>query len=286
MNIEEAQQDVIKHSTLSNKRVVKGYIKSIVVPRKFHAYCVGTAKSGTHSVAAIFDKHYRSAHEPDSEQLIYLKDQFDRGEIDIAQLLDFLKKRDTRNYLHMESSDFGGYFFQEFMKISPKAKFILPIRDCYSFIDSIINHQINNPVTDNSIWKLGRDINYGNSKNDFSDEEKALTSYQGLYPIEGYINYWVERNKQVLNLVNGNQLLAFKTSEIKQKTPSICRFLKVKSESVNVQSSHSFKAPKKYNLLAQINSDYIEQLVVASGAKEIMKDFYPEILNIHDSNVL
>ena len=286
MNIEEAQQDVTKYSTLSRKRIIKGAIKSIVRPRMFKAYCVGTAKSGTHSVADIFNANYRSAHEPDSEHLILLKSQFDKGEIDALQLVDFLKKRDVRNYLHMESSDFAGYFFKEFMELSPNAKFILPIRDCYSFIDSIINHQINNPVTGNSIWKLGRDINYGKLRSNFPDEEKILSSYQGLYSIEGYISYWVERNKQVLDLVNDEQLLAFKTSEIKQKLPSICQFLKIPSESVNVQSSHSFKAPKKYNLLTQIDSDYIEQLVVESGAKEIMKDFYPEISNVHDANVL
>lgn len=282
MKIEEAQQDVIKYSTLSSKRVIKGYIKSIVVPRKFHAYCVGTAKSGTHSVAAIFDENYRSAHEPDLEQLIYLKDQFDSGEIDTAQLLDFLKKRDTRNYLHMESSDFGGYFFQEFMNISPKAKFILPIRDCYSFIDSIINHQINNPVTEHSIWKLGRDINYGDSINNFPEEERILAAYDGLYSIKGYIHYWVQRNKQVLDLVDSNKLLALKTSDIKQKLPSICQFLNIDRGSVNIQSSHSFKAPKKYNLLTQINPDYIEQLIHEAGGKEIMKDFYPEISSVND----
>jgi hypothetical protein len=285
MNIEEAQEDVIKYSTLSKKRVIKGHIKSIIVPRKFQAYCVGTAKSGTHSVADIFNIDFRSAHEPDSEQLIYLKGQLDRGEINTSQVLDFLKKRDVRNYLHMESSDFGGYFFQEFMNISPKAKFILPIRDCYSFIDSIINHQINNPVTDNSIWKLGRDINYGNSRNNFPEEEKILASYEGLYSIKGYLHYWVQRNKQVLNLVNSNKLFALKTGAIKQEIPSICRFLNIPKESVNIKSSHSFKAPKKYNLIAQINPDYIDQLVVETGGKDIMTDFYPELSNVLDARL-
>ena len=36
----------------------------------FHAYCVGTEKSGTKSLAAILQKNYRSAHEPTARGLI------------------------------------------------------------------------------------------------------------------------------------------------------------------------------------------------------------------------
>mgnify|MGYP003384612578 FL=1 len=86
----------------------------------------------------------------------------------------------------------------------------------------------------------------------------------------------------MLDLVDSNKLLALKTSDIKQKLPSICQFLNIDRGSVNIQSSHSFKAPKKYNLLTQINPDYIEQLIHEAGGKEIMKDFYPEISSVND----
>jgi hypothetical protein len=77
--------------------------KNIVRPRKFKAYCVGTAKSGTHSLADVFSKNYRAQHEPEGQQLIYLKAQLRQGNITKLALLDFLKNRDIRTNLEMES---------------------------------------------------------------------------------------------------------------------------------------------------------------------------------------
>jgi hypothetical protein len=215
-------------------------------------------------------------HEPNGNHLIYLKNEVNQGRMEAADLLKFLKNRDIRNNLHMESSDFAGYFVKEFIQLDSDAKFILPIRDCYSFLESIINHQINNPVEHDCIWKLGRDLNYGSSGDIFSSEEAVLNSHDGLYPIKGYLQYWAERNTKVLNQVNSKNLLVFKTNSIKDNLNNMSQFLGVPTRSLNINNSHSFKAPKKYNLLSQINTDYIEQLVIETGCKEVMQDFFPE----------
>ncbi|MGV2873397.1 hypothetical protein [Colwellia sp. E150_009] len=276
MNVVETGKDIKKQSVINIKEKIKIALKPYIKPRNFKAYCVGTAKSGTHSVAAIFNQNFRSRHEPNGDHLIYLKNEVNQGRMETADLLLFLKNRDIRNNLHMESSDFAGYFVKEFIQLDSDAKFILPIRDCYSFLDSIINHQINNPVEHDCIWKLGRDLNYNASGDIFSNEEVVLNSYNGLYPIKGYLQYWAKRNIEVLNQVSSANLLVFKTSLIKDNLKNISQFLGISTKSLNINSSHSFKAPKKHNLLSQINTDYIEQLVIETGCQEVMKEFFPE----------
>ncbi|EDN71821.1 hypothetical protein BGS_1208 [Beggiatoa sp. SS] len=40
--------------------------------RAFHAYCIGTQKSGTHSIAGLFQPRYQAAHEPEHYELVQL----------------------------------------------------------------------------------------------------------------------------------------------------------------------------------------------------------------------
>ncbi len=40
--------------------------------RAFHAYCIGTQKSGTHSIAGLFQPLYKAAHEPEHYELFQL----------------------------------------------------------------------------------------------------------------------------------------------------------------------------------------------------------------------
>lgn len=283
MSIEKTKLDVTYKSNLPYRSQIKSILKSFIRPRKFKAYCVGTAKSGTHSVSDIFSQNYRSQHEPDGGNLIYLKNEMNNGRLDRKKIIQFLGQRDRRNNLHMESSDFAGYFYNEFCQLDPSSKFILPIRDCYSFLDSIINHQINHPVTAGNIWKLGRDINYDINGHSPSEEENVLNDYPGLYTIRGYLTYWANRNTGVLNDIPSDRLLTLKTSLIREKLNEISIFLNIPKESLNLQKSHSFKAPKKYNLLSSINPDYIENLVKETGCKDVMRDIYPNVHSIKDT---
>lgn len=260
----------------------KTLLLSFTQQRSFRAYCVGTAKSGTHSVAAVFQKNYRAAHEPEGCNLIYLKMLLEEGKLSKDKLNKVLKRRDVRLNLDMESSDFAGYFHDELAKLDPKSNFLLPIRDCYSFLDSIINHQINKPIVSNSAWGIGRDINYQSNQEVYPEQESELAARDGLYKITGYLNYWVNRNRQVLENIPASRLLAFKTNELKTKLPAIATLLKIDKNSLTVTKSHAFKATQSHNILSKMDVDYIEQIVDETGCRDIMKEFYPEISNVSD----
>jgi len=111
-------------------------------PLRTQLYCVGTAKSGTHSVEAIFRENLRSADEVDSEHVIDVVLDYANGRMSREELRAYLLKRDRVLQLELDSSQLNYFFLHELVELFPKAKFILTIRNPYAWLDSFINHQL------------------------------------------------------------------------------------------------------------------------------------------------
>jgi hypothetical protein len=112
-------------------------------PLRFKAYCIGMAKTGTTSMHIIFSHHYRSAHEAESGFLCKKNLAFLNGKINRNQFTHYLKHRDQRLNLEMDSSALNYFLLDMLVKEFSEAKFILTIRDCYSWLDSAINYYPN-----------------------------------------------------------------------------------------------------------------------------------------------
>ena len=110
--------------------------------RKTHIYGVGTAKSGTHSIAAMFDDRLHTAHEAESEELIDIILAATDGHVGDVKLDRYLLERDRRLRLDIDSSQLNVYVLGRLVVLFPSAKFILTIRNPYSWLDSFINHQL------------------------------------------------------------------------------------------------------------------------------------------------
>lgn len=72
--------------------------------RSMHAYVIGSAKSGTHSLSGIFERRYRAAHEPEYARLIELIWDAKQGALKSAEIQEELLRRDRQLYLEVESS--------------------------------------------------------------------------------------------------------------------------------------------------------------------------------------
>ena len=132
-------------------------IKSSNCTRRFHAYCVGTPKSGTHSIAGLLS-NYNSQHEPAREEYMNLALLFNRSKINLHYLAKFIRDIDNNLCLEMNSSNLNELFIDQLVSEFPKAKFILTIRDCYSWIDSYINNQLYWKVS--SCWMQIRNLRF------------------------------------------------------------------------------------------------------------------------------
>ena len=109
------------------------------VNRRFQAYCLGLPKTGTVSVHGIFG-NYRTRHEFqqwDTHQMII---QYKHKKISRQEFLKFLQDRDFAGQMEMDSAHFNRHYIDILAQEFPEAKFICTIRDCYSWLNSLINY--------------------------------------------------------------------------------------------------------------------------------------------------
>lgn len=104
--------------------------------RAFHAFCVGAPRTGTTSMAGLFRGYYRSRHEVDSERVLQVALDYAEGKISEGDFRNFVHQRDRSMLLEMDSSSHNYYLTPMVADLFPEAKFLLPIREPLSWLDS------------------------------------------------------------------------------------------------------------------------------------------------------
>jgi hypothetical protein len=229
----------------------------------------------------MFEGNYRAAHEPAMDETIDLILDVYCGSADESDLDASVRAQDEALWLEMNSSQMNYFLLPALLRIFPDAKYVLPIRNPYEWVNSFINHQLGRPVRDEFSeetavrWEKYRDLRFkGGKRESHLPEEKVLEEH-GLYTLDGYLSYWAEHNKQVISLVPSSQLLFVRTCDIDQSIKRISDFLNVPSASLNTSSSHANRARKRPDLLDEIDAQYVES-VVQRHCQPLMDRFFPE----------
>ncbi|NJO17495.1 MAG: hypothetical protein HC877_17650 [Thioploca sp.] len=227
---------------------------------------------------AIFSNQYRSAHEPDARFLITKILAFHNGNIDKSKFVQYIiKHRDRRLGLEMDSSHLNYYLLDILVNEFSEAKFILTIRDCYSWLESLISNQLIVLKWQNN-WFRHRWINFADfrfgSREKYAKEE-AILADKGLYTLDGYFSYWNEHNSRVLAIVPREKLLIVKTNEIDQSIRRIEEFLSIPSGTLPHKVRKNVKK-KQFNILSQIDKDFLEAKA-NFHCKELMDKYFPDV---------
>jgi hypothetical protein len=243
--------------------------------KKIKAYGVGMGKTGTVTLHVMFSKHYRTAHESESRFLANKIVAFAHGKINKSDFIKYVKQRDRRLGLEMDASHFNIHLLDILINEFSEAKFILTIRDCYSWLDSGINHRLARPGFEKRAWfRHLSDIRLGADKFKHAKEEKVLVD-NGLYTLDGYFSWWKTHNTRILNTVPSERLLVVKTPELTQSIPQIETFLGITPGSLPT-SVHANVRRKKFNILSQIDKDFLEEKA-NFHCKELMDKYFPEV---------
>lgn len=241
-------------------------------PRRFHAYCAGSPKSGTHSIAALFYKNYRAKHEPESLHLIDMILAKVNGTVGEGEFAEYVRARDKRLWLEFDSSHLNYFLLDILVSEFDDAKFILTIRDCYSWLDSVMNHALGKPHSER--WRqLTR---YKNKVENFryADEERFLAE-RGLNPLDAYLSNWANHNQKVINAVPKDRLLVIRTHEISKEIGRIADFVGVPAESLDRANAHAYKARQSFDILSQLDPGFLEAKV-NTHCKDLMSTYFPE----------
>lgn len=210
--------------------------------RQFHAFCVGLPRSGTHSLAYIFEEHYRAEHEPLRPELIVNLVDFINGRHSKEKMRNILRYRDKRLKLDLESCHFLHHVIEILVPLFPDAKFILTIREPMSWLASEINQ--NYHTRSNKFCTVIEGLRYQNHT--FSQDYDALKSLPNIYPILSYLNYWKEHISRVLSAVPTERLLIVDTFQIPEEIYRIANFLDIPEDTLNPEKMWSGQRKKNH----------------------------------------
>ena len=236
-------------------------------PRRFHAFCIGPMKTGTLSLGRMLNDCYKSAHEPEPEALAR---RIERPPADPA---GFLRARDRRLWLEMESSHLLVHFVEDLVELFPDALFVFTVRDCYTWMASYVNHHLGHDDT-KDFWKRMRRLHFG-PREGFDPLERELEEL-GLFTVDGYLSYWQWHNARVLECVPAERLLVLRTAEISNRSEDLADFLGVPRNTISLKKSHSNRARKDSGVIERLDPDYLRQRAEAL-CEPMMQRLFPEI---------
>lgn len=237
---------------------------------RFKAYGVGMPKTGTITLYIMFSNHYQTKHEPETRFFAKKILAFaHENQLNKNDFIKYVKQRDRRLGLEMNISTLNLYLLDILVNEFPESKFILTIRDCYSWLDSFINHRLVYPKA----WPLDN-FRFGADRNKHTQEEKILAN-NGLYTLDSYFSWWNTYNTRVLSTIPPERLLVVKTPELNQSVPRIERFLGIMPGSLSA-SARGNVTTTKFNILSQIDKNFLEEKA-NFHCKELMDEYFPKV---------
>ncbi len=250
--------------------------------RRTRVFCVGTAKSGTHSICSMFSGNVSAAHEPQAYQLIEKYFDWHESRIDEREFHTWLRGREHELALEVDSSWFNILIIDFLAREFPDARFVLTIRDCYSWANSEFRRVLHTPTKDPPRVKL-RKFLYERAGVPHLPEEQILKE-SGLYTLGGYLARWTAHNEKVLATIPKERLLIVPTREIQQRAFEIADFAGLPRHTVRLKNTHAYRNPVQRNIIRELDRDFLERNV-AEHCRPLMTQFFPEIKTLDDAKL-
>lgn len=250
--------------------------------RRAHLICVGAAKTGTHTIASMFHSDIRAFHEAGAKKIIELIITCATNEEKRHSILQAIRERDRLICAEIDSSQLNYYLLDILLNEYPEAKFLLTIRDCYTWLNSFINHTLRYPCS-SLLWKRFRDYRFRSDQLDHPDEEVPLKE-RGLYTLEGYLSYWSKHNNDVLNIIPANRLMIVRTDQISLRSGEIAAFSGLPPDVIKHDRLHAFKNDIDFRVLHQLPAPYVDQMI-EKYCGHLMNKLFPDIRCLDDAGI-
>jgi len=251
--------------------------------RRTQVYGVGIAKSGTRSLGRMFTGNVRAAHERGVLPLIDKFFDWRSGRTSEQEMGEWIRARDRAMALEVDSSWLNililGFLRREF----PEARYVLTIRDCYSWLNSTLNHSVRFRKVSPVQRIKARDLVFNRNGFAHAPEERFLQK-GGFYTLDGYFSGWAAHNEQVLARVPPDRLLVVRTDQLRQRACEIADFAGVPRWTICLHRTHEFQNPQKRPLLREMDRDFLERKV-EQHCRPLMTRFFPEIKSFADAKL-
>ena len=240
-------------------------------PRRFQAFCVGLPKTGTTSLKTIFDG-YRSSKLQGSgmKQLICDVREHRRPRSDLTA---FVLARDAERCLEMDATSSNWAVVDDLRDHFPAARFVLTIRDCYSWCDSLLNVLVGRDTgteffSDSALFRrfFGCDLEL------FGSPESVLAHRETIF--DALLAFWTQQSVTAVACPPARTLVV-RTGDISSHLGQIAQFVGVPLETLVVEQAHSRKTVEKFDLLRQLDREFLENAFAKAASSELMREYFP-----------
>ena len=257
------------------RKLQNTYIR-LTYRRKCRLYGVGLAKSGTVSVARMFNRTVVARHEPMQSEMQQALRDLRKGRIDRADLRALVLKRDKEYCTDVNSAGINVRFMDILLEEFPDALFLLTMREPYSWMDSVFNHKVNVVTLQERKRKaLRRKLQCKHPP-----EEQSLEA-EGLSTLDHRLAQSNQHNQTVLSTIPEHRLLIVKTMDITKRAYEIADFTGLPRSTIRLSRSHQNQAPRKHHLLEGIDRKHLD-MKVQEHCGSLMKQYFPEIRSMDD----
>ena len=243
--------------------------------RRTRLYCVGIAKSGTHSVAEMFTRRVRARHEPEALELIEKILDRHHGRLAEPEWTEWLRARDRRLALEVDSSHLNLDILDFLLAEFPDARFLLTIRDCYSWLNSMFNQTLQFRGRLDPRWREIRALRAGPGAWTYAPEERVLEEHE-LPNLDSHLSRWSSRNGEALARIPGPRLLVVRTDQIAARAFEIADFAGLPRRLVRPRRAHAFRAPVDLDLIRRLDRVFLESKV-QRHCRPLMARFFPDV---------
>jgi hypothetical protein len=250
------------------------------LPPRQRLYGIGPGKSGTHALASLFTG-IAAAHEPETDPLIGTVLDHVSGRCGWEAIDALARDRDARLGLVVDVSNINIFLVDLLVRIAPDARFVLTIRDPYSWLDSLLNHYLR--VTPTAAWRAFADYRFRPDDFPHPPAERIL-EHSGLYPLAGYLGYWNAHLSKAIEAVPPDRLLIVRTNDIAARASEIASFAGLDEGTVDSSRIDEFRNPHKSRIIEEIPSEHVQEQV-ERHCGPLMRRFFPEIRSPTDAGL-
>lgn len=222
--------------------------------RKFHGFCLGSGKTGTASVASMFQR-FRSAHEPMPALTNQIVIEYDKQDLkpNVAQRL--LRCRDDDLQLEMDASHPLGFIPKLLARTFPNSKFLITVRHPLEWVKSRMAYHL---AVDPPAWRPFRQHFWRNRPEDYSIHDEYLATTYHLCPLDAYLGVYEEQYTRLWNETPYDQAIIVKTESLSNShaLKKIAQFFEVPYK--HLVKSHLNKTNKlRVDPSSLLTDDYI-----------------------------
>ena len=250
----------------------------IAESQRVKAFCVGQAKSGTASLVGLLSAKYRAAHEPEREELLGMILRESHADFSEYDFREYLVERDDRLDLEYDVAWANQFIVGHLLPVFPTAKFIVLIRDCYTWLQSVLGHLISRDVPSDVLAFL--EWWFKPERYPYSHHDRPLEEY-GLYSIASYLHAWNHHINVCTASIPPERRLLLRTHELALSHSKLAGFLEIPLESIDSDNGHLNRSTWVETIESLVGRSYLDEMV-HSICGDNMACYFPEIGSAED----